>query len=300
MNEDELKVTVPDDDDIMLPSGWDGKSPLFAEDGSGEVLFHVDAQEETTEAPTENENSEAESEDAPTTGEEETPAEDPSAADEEPEAAPDGEPEQESKSTRVVKIKVNHKEEDIDINAMSDEELVAAIQKSRAYDVQREARNKETYRRVYQEQIDAGMTEAAARLVAQNEADGKQYSLTDEEETPAAEESAESTAAAEPTRDLTSEIAQLKLLYPEFKTMPNSVAKAWSEGVPLVSAYIAYREQKATEAAATLRKENNTLKQNAASAAKAPVKGLTGGGGQEKQKSKFEQDFLKGFNSDPW
>ena len=48
--------------------------------------------------------------------------------------------------------------------------------------------------------------------------------------------------------------------------------------------------------AASLKKENAILKQNAASAAKAPVKGVTGGGVSP---DKVDY-FIEGFDSDPW
>ena len=45
-----------------------------------------------------------------------------------------------------------------------------------------------------------------------------------------------------------------------------------------------------------LEKENAVLKQNAAAAAKAPVRGVAAGAGQ----SASETDFEKGLFSDPW
>ena len=74
------------------------------------------------------------------------------------------------------------------------------------------------------------------------------------------------------------------------------MALAAAKGVPLLTAYQAYREKQSAKTAATLQKENRVLKQNAASAAKAPVRGVSGGGVEPKK----VDNFLKGFDSDPW
>jgi threonine synthase len=93
------------------------------------------------------------------------------------------------------------------------------------------------------------------------------------------------------------EVEQLKALYPEFKEMPDEVAKSVANGANLLTAYIAYREKQNSKAAASLKKENEVLKQNAASAAKAPVRGVTGGGATN---TKPRNDLLKGFDDDAW
>ena len=186
---------------------------------------------------------------------------------------------------------MNHKDQEVDINSMSDEDLIAALQKASAFDANRERQNQEKYRQVYQDQIDAGMTEAAARMIAANEVGGKSYSLTDEPDpAPTVEE--------EPVeRDFTAEVQQLKALYPDFKETPDEVALAVANGTNLLTAYVAYREKQTQKAAASLKKENEVLKHNAASAAKAPVKGVTGGGATD---TKPKNDLLVGFDSDSW
>ena len=135
------------------------------------------------------------------------------------------------------------------------------------------------------------MTDAAARMVAANECGGKSYSLTDDPEpAPMVEE--------EPVeRDFTAEVQQLKALYPDFKETPDEVALAVANGTNLLTAYVAYREKQTQKAAASLKKENEVLKHNAASAAKAPVKGVTGGGATD---TKPKNDLLVGFDSDSW
>ena len=195
------------------------------------------------------------------------------------------------KNSRILKLKVNHTEQEIDINALSDEELIARLQKSAAFDAMKDDQMKAKYREIYNEQIDAGMTEAAARMVAANECGGKAYPLED----PApetVEEQPQATAA--PARDTIAELAQLKALYPDFSEVPDEVARAYANGASLLTAYVAYREQQTSKTAASLKKENQVLKQNAASAAKAPVKGVTGGGATD---TKPKNDLLAGFDS---
>ena len=191
-------------------------------------------------------------------------------------------------------MKVNHDEQEVDIDAMSDDELRALLQKGKAFDAMKDAENKRTYRKVYQEQIDAGMTEAAARMIAKDAAEGNAYALTDDEGTTPAPAAAPVEAQ---TRDLRAEVEQLRALYPEIKEMPDEVAKAVSQGVPVITAYLAYRERQSAKAAATLQRENQILKQNAANSAKAPVRGVTGGDSTPpKKRSLFEEGFDAGLN----
>ena len=290
----ELMDAVFDEDEPILPDGWEEGSDLFAEVDDSVDAVLSDGAEEGHEALTENEDGTSASDD-PTTvdeGKEDTQ----SGEDGDQPGDSDGSAEEQEKPSRKLKLKVNHQEEEVDVNAMSDEDLIALLQKGRAFDALRETENKQKFRRVYQEQIDAGMTEAAARMVAQNEAGGKTYSLTDEEE-PSAETPAAAPKEAGTVRDFRAEVEQLKALYPQRTEVPDEVAVAASKGVPLLSAYLAYRDKQSAKTAASLKKENRVLKQNAASAAKAPVRGVTGGGSVTVKK---EDPFLSGFDADNW
>jgi|GEM_PF-3980402 len=280
----------------ILPDGWKEGDTLVPESTDDPDQILADGQEEDLLAgledgdakaapadPTKVKSSEAEVTDAGATQQTDT---------------PDGEPKTEARTPRKLTLKVNHKEEEIDLDAMSDEELTALLQKGRAFDAMKDAENKRTFRQVYQEQIDAGMTEAAARMIAKDAAEGHTYALTDEEEQPKAP-----TLVAEPeheapkTRDLRAEVEQLRALYPEVKEFPDEVAKAVSQGIPVLTAYLAYREKQSTKTAASLQKENTVLKQNAARTAKAPVTGVTGGGSTtQKAQSVFDKAFDAGFN----
>lgn len=282
----------------ILPDGWKDGDNLFV-DGEDELAkLLADGQE--TEPSIEPENDDAKPADAAsTTGEADAGAVTDAGAPTE-QTPPDGETKPEPRTPRKLLLKVNHDEQEVDIDAMSDDELRALLQKGKAFDAMKDAENKRTYRKVYQEQIDAGMTEAAARMIAKDAAEGNAYALTDDEgPTPAPTPAAPAAASVEApkTRDLRAEVEQLRALYPEIKEMPDEVAKAVSQGVPVITAYLAYRERQSAKAAATLQRENQILKQNAANSAKAPVRGVTGGDSTPpKKKSLFEEGFDAGLN----
>jgi hypothetical protein len=278
----------------ILPDGWEEGMDLFASGSDETEEPIVDGQEADLLAQLVNETGKTEP-DAPTTSEEGE-VEEPSAEEGTTEPT-DGPSTEQAPTSRILKLKVNHEEREIDVAKMSDEDLITLFQKGYAFDDVKDRESKKLYRSVYQEQIDAGMTEAAAKLIAKDVA-GKAYALTDEEE-------AQTTAPAEPPaepaapgRDFKQEVEQLKALYPDFKEVPDEVAKAVAKGAPLLVAYLAYREKQSAKTAANLKQENKVLKQNAASAAKAPVRGVTGGGevSAKPKKNIFESGFDAGLN----
>lgn len=281
----------------ILPDGWEDGKDIFA-DGEDELAkLLADGQEAAEPAELENKDA-ASTSSAPTTGTADGGiGSDAGAAD--TQSPPDGAGNGVPNASRKLTLKVNHEEQEVDINAMSDDELRVLLQKGKAFDAMKDAENKRTYRTVYQEQIDAGMTEAAARMIAKEAAEGHAFALTDEEEPPAPAPAAPAVPAASAprTRDLRAEVEQLRALYPDIKEMPDEVAKAVSQGIPVLTAYLAYRDRQSAQAAATLQKENQILKQNAANSAKAPVRGVTGGdNAPPKKKSLFEEGFDAGFN----
>ena len=278
-------------DEEFLPDGWDGKTDIITDDGQlNESAFGSDGSQAEEQPPEENEDVADVNEDAPTTDDpvEEQPVQ--NADEETPDVPADGQEQEEVKPSRKLKLKVNHKEEEIDINALSDADLITLLQKGRAFDAMKDAENKRKYREAYQEQLDAGMTEQVAKIIAQSVAEGKVYTLSDDEEPEA--NTVEPETPVIPARDFAAEVAQVKALYPDFKETPDEVALAVSKGVPLLSAYMAYRNKQSTKTVEALKKENAVLKQNAASAAKAPVKGVTGGGdATPRKKDPFEEGF---------
>lgn len=295
MNKDAM-VTAAFDGDVepILPDGWEEGMDIFADMEEKDDLALADEREEETLADLVNESGDSD-EPAPTTGEDSEEKE--PSADVDTTEAPDGEVAAKETASRIRKLKVNHEEREIDLGALSDDELVAHLQKSYAFDIMKDKENEQIYRAVYNEQIEAGMTEYVAKLVARD-AVGKAYSLTDdpEPEAPASVAPAEPAVSSAPAvRNFASEVEQLKALYPDIKEIPDEVAKAASKGVPVLTAFLAYRDKQSAQTAAALRAENKVLKQNAASAAKAPVKGVTGGGAASAKKpSIFDDAFDAG------
>ena len=100
-----------------------------------------------------------------------------------------------------------------------------------------------------------------------------------------------------PKRDTQAEVNELLTARPQLRgqQLPPEVISAWGGGKNLLLAYTEYENQKAAVEAERLQQENNIHKQNAANAAKAPVKGVASGGATN---TKGDDDFLRGFNSD--
>lgn len=281
MSEDELKVTeTAEDTEALLPDGWTEKDDIFdPEAWSGKA--NTDQEKEPAAEK-------AEQSEAPTTDTEDSDADqsagDGADTDTSGQTSPAAEP-----PLKTYRLKVNHEEKDVQL---SDDEIVARLQKSYAYDDLRERQDKEKYRTVYQDQIDKGMTEELAKLAASNSIGGKEYDLTDEEEP-------QKTTVPQSTLDLRNEIESIYTLFPSErgKQVPDEVATAMSNGESLTKAYLKYMGAKDQAAVKSLKKENEVLKQNAASAAKAPIKGVTGGGPTGTKK---EDPFLKGFQDTSW
>ncbi|MBQ9330791.1 MAG: hypothetical protein IJ221_07435 [Oscillibacter sp.] len=162
----------------------------------------------------------AEEDAAPTTGGE------PSAGEE---RAPEG-----ADGKRTYRLKVNHREREV---ALSDEEVVARLQKSYAFD---------------------------------------------EWKRPA---------------DLRSQVEEARALYPDLQEVPEEVAQAVADGSGFVSAYSAWRERETARSAAALRRENEILRHNQEVLSRAPVRGVSGGGGTN---ARPVSDFERGFDADAW
>ena len=291
--EDELMIPTPEEEDAaFLPDGWQEGDDFFADPSTWSGSSQKTGQSIETQTEEESTEDGMETEEVPTTDQPEETA-DQSAEQEAEEQS--GQTEEPAKRSRILKLKVNHEDQEVDIESMTDDELIAALQKSRAFDAMKDEQAKARYREVYHEQVAEGMIPAAAKMVAANEVGGKNYPLEDTAEPEKPSTPAPTVQA--PTRDFVQEVQQLKALYPDFKEMPDEVAKAAANGANLLTAYLAYREKQTSKAAASLKKENEVLKQNAASAAKAPVKGVTGGGATN---TKPQHKLLDGFDDDTW
>ena len=197
-------------------------------------------------------------------------ADEPNAGTGEAPASEEPSPEPMRKQSRILKAKVNHKDVEVNVDESTDDDIATWFQKAAAFDRMQEAKAKEAYRRVYQEQLDSGMSEGVAKLVAAAASDGKTYSLTDEE-------------SEEPeTPDTPADDDRLAQLFEELGAMKDRMNAMVKQTNETVAAY---------------QKENNILKQNAAAAARAPVKPVSGGGDVTPTK---EDPWLKGFDMERW
>lgn len=280
----------------ILPDGWQEGESLIPEGGAGtEGIVEADGLSDDAFLSALLKGGDQSEASAPTTGEAEADGTDAGAK---TEAKPDGAGPA-AAAPRKLTLKVNHEERDVDLSAMSDADLTALLQKGYAFDALKDAEDRRTFLNVYQEQIDAGMTETVARLVAKDATGGKTYEVTDGQivETP---EPVAQPAQANPrtafTRDLRSEVEQLRLLYPDIKEMPDTVAKDVAKGVPLMDAYQKYQIEQSNKAAETLKKENKILRQNAANVQRAPVRGVTGGGAAPQKSDPFTAGFDAGWS----
>ena len=294
--EDELKAPETEEEfEPLLPSGWQEKADFFDVDSWSDGTESVDGQtQEVTEETTTGEETGADN--TPTTGEEQGATG--QSAVEEAEGEPSGQTETTEKPARILKLKVNHEDREVNVDDMTDDDLRVQLQKAAAFDAMKDEQAKAKYRQIVQEQISAGMTKEIAELVAKSTCDGKTYAL--EDEPPSHEEVSEqepAVASVPPVRDWNADVARLAKMRPDVKELPVEVHQAWLNGEDLVTAYLLHENRALRGSKAAVEKETKVLKQNAASAAKAPVRGVTGGGPTD---TKPKSDFLKGFDSDEW
>ncbi len=328
-----LENIAEEEIESILPDGWTEDADFFdtdswsdGESDPDEDDFFADDKEDE---PAESGEEEPES---PTTGEE--PGEDETAQQETAEeetAAPTTEPApaeaaEPAKSTKLrFKARVDHEDVDAEID---ESDLPALYQKAAVTDryqkklaetAPRMERLEAMAKRNGYETIDAMldaqdsydreqmvqklMDEGAAKTLAEDYVDRQFGKVKTTAEVPA-EHFAPESAPAEPkkdspsaSRDLAAEVRELWSMRPDLKgtTIPNEVAAAAAQGQNLVMAYLNYENKQARAAAENLRKENEIYKQNAAAAAKAPVRGVSHGG---KTNTEPEDPFLKGFSSD--
>ena len=256
--------------DPILPEGWSEGDDLFAEEVTEKDIFDADGQSDSQTDTLENETEEAEDLNSLTTGEDGQDAG--STAEEDDESgAVDELPPTTTTPSRILRMKVNHKEYEVDVNSMSDEDLLERLQKADAFDAMKDAQMKEKFRSVYDDQIAQGMTDSVARLVAMNATGGKAYALDDNATSEAEPTEAKTSSEEVESRDFRAQVRQLKAIFPDFQSMPQEVMTAYENGADLISAYSAFRVRESEKASQTIKKENQILKQNAAIAAKAPV-----------------------------
>ena len=294
-------AAIPEEEDVMLPDGYGTGDDFFADEWTGQ---DADAQPE----PEQEDEPEEPKEDAPTTEqtEEDHEAQEPEA--ETPEDAP-----------RRLRFKARVDREDMDVD-IGEDEVPALYQLAKAGE-RWKAKNDTMRQQVeHYEQIAKGMGYATVDEMIQKTAEGYKAAKVQElmeQGTPQtiAEDyvdrmmqreaaKAPDPEPEEPTleaheRNIQAEAQELIVARPDLKTrqLPMEVVEAWRNGENLLNAYNRYEARQKEAENQKLKKENNILKQNAAAAAKAPVKGVTGGAPTDTEP---EDPFLKGFDSDPW
>lgn len=101
-------------------------------------------------------------------------------------------------------------------------------------------------------------------------------------------------------RDYQAEVEELLQARPNLRgqALPDAVSRAAvQDNKRLLLAYLDYEAKQAQAENERLRKENEIYKQNAATAARSPVRGVSGGGATDLKPS---DPFLDGFNSSDW
>ena len=294
-------AAIPEEEDVMLPDGYGTGDDFFADEWTGQ---DADAQPE----PEQESEPEKPKEDAPTT---EQPEEDHEAQEPEAETPED--------APRRLRFKARVDREDMDVD-IGEDEVPALYQLAKAGE-RWKAKNDTMRQQVeHYEQIAKGMGYATVDEMIQKTAEGYKAAKVQElmeQGTPQtiAEDyvdrmmqreaaKAPDPEPEEPTpgaheRNVQAEAQELIVARPDLKTrqLPMEVVEAWRNGENLLNAYNRYEARQKEAENQKLKKENNILKQNAAAAAKAPVKGVTGGAPTDTEP---EDPFLKGFDSDPW
>lgn len=306
-------------DDAILPDGWTESADIFDETTWGATDTQVDAPA-VVEDPGVDTGLEEPSETIPTTESEPSDGDPAPSAD----AAPTTESAQDpTDGARKLKFTARVDRRDFDVE-VDESELPTLYQKAQVTDRLRNKLDQNTAfinkaenlaRAMGYENAEA-MLEAAGSNYRTNEVDrlvGEgvhkeiaedmvQRKFSAKAAVDASEKKTEAPVETAPEqkvqgRDFKAEVAELLTARPELRNVriPDEVARACAiEGKPLVTAYSEYEAKQAKAEAQRLRKENRTLHQNQAAAAKAPVRGVSGSGPIESA----EDDFLKGFNSD--
>ena len=299
-------AAIPEEEDVMMPDGYGTGDDFFADEWTGK---DADAQPE----PEQETEPEEPKENAPTT---EQPEEDHEAQEPEAETPED--------APRRLRFKARVDREDMDVDIGEDEvpalyqlakagerwkakndtmrqqvEHYAQMAKGMGYATVDEMIQKtaESYKaQKVQELIEQG----TPQTIAEDYVDRMMQREAAKAPDPEPETAPEPEAAPErQERNIQAEAQELIVARPDLKMqqLPMEVVEAWRNGDNLLNAYNRYEARQKEAENQKLKKENNILKQNAAAAAKAPVKGVTGGAPTDTEP---EDPFLKGFDSDPW
>ena len=317
--QDNIINTSPEDEDAMLPEGYGADDDVFADpqkwtgersdEGAGQSADGEDGKGDGAE-------------DAPTTAQETAQdvqgnddADAPTTEQDAPTTAQEG-----TEKPNMLKFKAKYDSQETDVE-VKESDLPGIWQKAQNHDRMQSRFNEQqtligeldamarmmgyanardmkdkaagAYRDAeIKSMTDTGVPERIAKAVVAQEMQSRSAA-------PAAAPQTAPSAQVAPVRNPQAEVAELLAAKPELygKQIPQEVFVASAVGgKSLLTAYTEYEAAKSRSEAEKLRTENNIHKQNAANAAKAPVKGVSSGGAAKDKSG--EDDFLRGFNSD--
>ncbi len=320
MEIEQTEITPVENDEPILPDGWDGVGDIFEasswKDPTMVGLEGIATEQNPVEAePTE-----------------ETPAIESETGGTAPEGTAESEPTSENAAPSKIKFRTQYNHQDMDVE-LDEAELPTIYQKSLALDRERERVNKAkpvvdmasklaaqmgfdtpeamleaasaNYR---QSEIDALVKDGVHKTVAEAIINQRLATAKATESAPVTaqeggtepEPTAQTQTSAAPAstkRDFRNEVAELIHIRPELQNqqLPDEVRKEAVEGgVRLATAYLNYEARQMKAENERLKSVNKIHEQNAASAARAPVTGTSGGGATD---TAPEDPFLIGFNS---
>lgn len=327
MDETNVNGIEVEDTEALIPEGWDGEGDFF-DDASWDTPVETSAEPEVAE--------DSESEVDPATVEEEPVNEEPT-AEEAPAIEPTEEPQSTSHkykfTTKVDHNDLDVELDEADIPELYQKAHVVDRVRAQMTEMQGTVdRASKLAKGMGFENADA-MLIAAAKNHLQNEIDKlvndeehpvhpavardimeRRLGYTMEElenvnlapapeATPAPETTAPAPAPTQAPvqgRDFSSEVQELVAAHPERrgKELPDEVVQdAITSGKRLLQAYQDYERNSQAKQVQNLVKENQVLKQNAETAQRAPVTGVTGHGIEGNEP---DDPFLEGFNSEAW
>ena len=314
-NTNEKAQAMTNEDDVILPDGWTGDGDFFEWASGGKT-----DESNSLAAAFGLENGTEESESAPATGEEEEETAEPQ-TDEGDQPATQEEPEEQSTTIRFD-ANINHRKKSVEIDQS---ELPELYEKAYAADKFRKKLNDKNAeleeaevvsqllgyasvkemlaaaKKSYEDsEVERLVSEKVHPDIAKDTVSRKMKEIEDKatkNRKPAVEEEKEEeTPTKAGSRDFKPEVAELLKDFPELhgKTLPQEVVNDALSGKPLSIAYRQYVQKQLKAENAKLQKENETLKQNAEAAKRAPVRGVTKGSATNEGP---DDPFLRGFNA---
>lgn len=282
-------------DEALIPDGWDEDTDIFSlgedDEKTLDAGFNADNTDDSEESLTE-----------------QTPADDDTTSDAD-------------KKMLTFDAKIDHETVHVDLDP---DDLPTIYQKSQALDraqsklKEREEADKdweeiaklfdyespeamrkavrENYRKnEIQKLIDSGVNETVAEVTIDSR-------IAKKSGTPSPKADAVEEPRAE-TNDYSDEIKELWRRFPETAKMPELPAEVtrlkFTKNISIADAYAEFDETRKAAELSKTKKENKILKQNAASAARAPVTGTKGGGAVHGDtRNEFDRNLLKGFDED--